>query len=242
MSLRTTSDRRPNKKLDALLSSFDVLSNQLVESFAALAVALSTSDPSAGPASHRPRFAKSHVAIILGPSPTTMIAAQARVVLEIDGLRVAWGKKEPLSNVRLGFVPNEGLKENVRPYVSIGGSIRDSRPFTESECPRDSSSSSLSSDVASDEEIDQCNIVPSPPESDSESNSGLSEDDSGDELKSHGLYDEMLSTPETEADIAAAERTLSRTIAIANSDPELGMTHDTRAHFFAFHFDAGCLT
>ena len=40
MSLRTTSDQRPNKKLDALLLSLDVLSNQLVASFAALAVAL----------------------------------------------------------------------------------------------------------------------------------------------------------------------------------------------------------
>ena len=226
MSSQSRTSQRANKKMDELLSSFDVLSTQLVSSFSALASALSSSECTTNPSSHKLRLAKAHVAVILGPSPTSMIAARARVALEIDGLRV-FSRKSIVSpsNFRLVSVPNERLKENAPPNTFVDKEVRVS-PVSraESRGPPNASPSSLSPNLSFGDEI---HFVELPPDSDSETESDRSSEDSDEEPES---CNEIPAAPvETEAGIVAAERALSRAVAVANADPELGMTSDLRA-------------
>ncbi|KAL5530840.1 hypothetical protein ACEPAF_7098 [Sanghuangporus sanghuang] len=234
MSSKRTNER-PNKKMDALLSSFDVLSTHLGSTFSALALALSSCHSTSNQTSHKSRLAKTHVAIVLGPSATSMSAARARVVLEIDGLRVALRRTfVPTSNVAMGPVINENLKENAQPNISRFKETfgRPPASLIERRGLLDVSHRSPmedKSDVNSESGDYDRNIVEFPPDSDSESDSDPSSDDDSDEEVDLSEEEEASVIPiQTEADINAAERNLSRTLAIANADPELGMATETR--------------
>lgn len=231
MALQARAGEHPNKKSEALLSSFDVLSAQLVPSFTALALAQSSaSHPRTNVTSCKSRSAKTHVVIILGPSATSMIAARARVVLEIDGLRVPHPKivASTLSTCA-GPGPNEGLKENALPYASWSDKKTRSSPVSlaERQGLHDVSRLSPSFNVSSHAGDDESDSRELPFDTDTEYDRDSSDGDLDKEVDSP---DDVPSTPlGTETDITAAERTLSRALAIANADPELGMTSDTRA-------------
>ncbi|KAL5488465.1 hypothetical protein ACEPAI_6583 [Sanghuangporus weigelae] len=234
MSSRRT-NARPNKKMDALLSSFDVLSTHLGSTFNALALALSPCHSTSNQTSHKSRLAKTHVAIVLGPSATSMSAARARVVLEIDGLRVVLRRTSvPTSNATMSPVINENLKENAQTHISRFKETFGRPPvsLTERRGLRVISHCSPMEDKsdASSESIDHDpSIVEFPPDSDSESDSDPSSDDDSDEEVDSSEEDEGSVAPmQTEADFNAAERNLSRALAIANADPELGMAAETR--------------
>ena len=199
--------------MDKLLSSFDALSAQLVPSFTALATALQSLSPGACPGNSKLGLAKTHVAFILGPSATSMFAARARVVLEIDGLRVTRGRvPAPPLNAHMSRVTNEHLKENICMGISPDNPIE--------------SRHSRVSDASSVIPQQESNIVELPPDSDLEGNSDSSSEEDFDESSSE---DEPNPEPsQTEANICTAERTLSRSLMSANADPELGMTAETR--------------
>ncbi|KAL5512187.1 hypothetical protein ACEPAG_3472 [Sanghuangporus baumii] len=238
MSSRRTNER-PNKKMDALLSSFDVLSTHLGSTFSALTLALSPCHSNSDQTSHKSRLVKTHVAIVLGPSATSMSAARARVVLELDGLRVAFRRTSvPTLNTPKGNANNERLKENAQPHISrvretLGrpqASLIERRGLRViSHCSPMEDKSDASSENDDHDPSENPSVVEFPPDSDSESDSESSSDDDSDEEVDSSEDDEALVAPmQTEADINAAERNLSRTLAIANADPELGMAAETR--------------
>lgn len=164
-----------------------------------------------------------------------MSAARARVLLEIDGLLLESPHKSQLDtsfdqsltngkeNIH-GVVPSraeEDVLSSSMQRMVLSDKTQDDRvdedeeaqgeysggnvgPASEAEEGEDSSSDT-SSDAYSDEE-----------DSDEGSDSGESEDEEDDRA-------------ECEAEYLAAEKLLSRTLALANSDPELGMAADIRA-------------
>ncbi|EJD00732.1 uncharacterized protein FOMMEDRAFT_168996 [Fomitiporia mediterranea MF3/22] len=230
MSLSNKADPRTNKKQDALIASFDLLSSHLGSTFTALGSKLTNR-------SHVADLATSHLAIILGPSVTSANAARARVLLEIKGLHVPL-RSHVMPQLACTVV-NSHLKEN-EGSPNLGSSSERSTPLSErskglrviSQRPPLMSRS----DESSGEDDSTDGVAEAPPDSDSESESIIedSDSDSSSDVDSEEQFDSSeednseASHEVTEADLCAAERLLSRTLAVANADPELGMAADIR--------------
>lgn len=150
---------------------------------------------------------KVHIAFVIGPSVTSTSAARARVVFEICGLQVkVWGECTSLPS---------------RPRLSLEG--RAGRVLAElgerrgSDQEEDSDQEEEDSDHEDEEEVQEEDI-----ESDEES---VPESDSSDASLEDDEDEEDFDTEEV---LRSAERLLSRTLAIANADPELGMAAELR--------------
>lgn len=144
---------------------------------------------------------KVHIAFVIGPSVTSASAARARVVFEICGLQVkVWGECTSLPS---------------RPRPSLEG--RAGRVLAELSERRGSDQEEEDSDHEDEEEVQEEDI-----ESDEES---VPESDSSDASFEDAEDEEDFDTEEV---LRSAERLLSRTLAVANADPELGMAAELR--------------
>lgn len=153
---------------------------------------------------------KVHIAFVIGPSVTSASAARARVVFEICGLQVkVWGECTSLPS---------------RPRPSLEG--RASRVLAELGDRRGSDQEEHGSDQEEEEEDsnheDEEEVQEEDIESDEES---VPESDSSDASFEDDENEEDFDTEEV---LRSAERLLSRTLAIANADPELGMAAELR--------------
>lgn len=179
------------------------------------------------------------------------------MVMKLDGDR------GPLSvrskGLGLQDVPSRGLglrdisRPDVQAEVASGGPDGSklsetviSRPGILSRGLRDTSCSGMRADVPLDDsdgdkdedgdedKLSESDIERVPPESDTESSSDLEDEEEA--------LSDTDDDGEEEADLLAAERLLSRTLAIANSDPEQGMAAEIRKSFLAFSHTYNGLT
>ncbi|KAH8115643.1 hypothetical protein DFH11DRAFT_1296988 [Phellopilus nigrolimitatus] len=226
MSFARKTDPRSAKKQDALLSAFDLLSSHLGSTFTALSAALATGCGVTTTFASK-TTATTHLAIILGPSVTSVSAARARVVLELDGLRVHGSSTCEAAVFSPRVAPNGHLKENsdrnsteradvgvAEHRKSFGGPGLGSTMLQGPLSSEDSEGSDNEDEGSDEDDADDLESVPdSSGEEDLESESSFQEEDE----------DELEGWKEEEADLCAAERLLSRALAVANADPELGM-------------------
>lgn len=149
---------------------------------------------------------KVHIAFVIGPSVTSASAARARVVFEICGLQVkVWGECTSLPSR-----PRPSLEGRAgRVLAELGerrGSDQEEEDSDQEEEDSDHRDEVQEEDIESDEE--------SVPETDS-SDASFEEDEDEEDF-------------DTEEVLRGAERLLSRTLAVANADPELGMAAELR--------------
>lgn len=209
-SSSSDSKSKGKKKLDNLLSSFDLLSSHLGTTFTALSTALARSQAGAQ--------SKAHFAILFGPTVSAASAAtttRARILLEIVGFEVKiWGTRSDV--VRNCYHDGDGEEEE-----------------EEEEAPPDSDGEEDGSEdgsVTGDLEEESEEEVPSTPES-SESESEEEDDENeGTCIPSSSSY-----VP-SEPDIVNAERVLSRTLAQANADASAGMAAEIRMPDLIYFF------
>lgn len=151
---------------------------------------------------------KVHIAFVIGPSVTSASAARARVVFEICGLQVkVWGECTSLpSRPRLSLEGRAG-----RVLAELG----ERRGSDQEE--EDSDQEEEDSDHEDEEEVQEEGI-----ESNEES---VPESDSSDASFEDDEDEEDFDTEEV---LRNAERLLSRTLAVANADSELGMAAELR--------------
>lgn len=151
---------------------------------------------------------KVHIAFVIGPSVTSASAARARVVFEICGLQVkVWGECTSFPSR-----PRPSLEGRAGRVLAELGKRRGSDQEEE-----DSDQEEEDSDHEDEEEVQEEDI-----ESDEES---VPESDSSDASFED---DEDEKDFDTEEVLRSAERLLSRTLAIVNADPELGMAAELR--------------
>lgn len=145
---------------------------------------------------------KVHIAFVIGPSVTSASAARARVVLEICGLEVkVWGECTSLPSR-----PRPSLEGRADRVLAEVGERRGCDQEQEEDSDHEDEEEVQEEDVESDGE----NV----PESDS-SDASFEDDEDEEDF-------------DTEEVLRSAERLLSRTLAIANADPELGMAAELR--------------
>lgn len=151
---------------------------------------------------------KVHIAFVIGPSVTSASAARARVVFEICGFQVkVWGECTSLPSR-----PRPSLEGRAGRVLAELGKRRGSDQEEE-----DSDQEEEDSDHEDEDEVQEEDI-----ESDGES---VPESDSSDASFEDDEDEEDFDTEEV---LRSAERLLSRTLAVANADPELGMAAELR--------------
>ncbi|KAI5120730.1 hypothetical protein M0805_006436 [Coniferiporia weirii] len=269
-SVRKT-DLKAAKKEETLLATFDLLSSHLGSTFTALSAAFAA-PPCGSHLSKAPytrectntqggtetKTATTHFAIVLGPSVTSASAARARVVLELDGLRVQQWTSTSNENPRTkktGIVGrrtslNGHLKENNCNYLNASTKMEDNTGDEESDSQRFEASpvpkihgnvlgyvtriGDDSGDLKHEDEHEEASDDDeSVPDSESESDSDSDADEGSSleyesDIADNDDFDAPASREESEKDLLAAERLLSRTLAVANADPEQGMAAEIR--------------
>ena len=209
------------KKQDDFFSSLDVLTSHLSTTFTSLANSLASS-----PHISNTRQSSVHLAIVLGPNTMSMSAAKARVLLQLDGFQS----------------PQKRLSKHGRPRRSLNGNLKENIRYDSSD--DDSSDDDDDDDVGSHDHGHDCNYqvesileedvgdnsddAESVPDSESEEHENDLNESEESESSDEGLFD----GGETEADLQAGERMLSRALAIANGEAENTMSADLRVFSF----------
>lgn len=227
---------RAAKTHDALLAAFDLLASHLGTTFTALSKALARNtrahpppesarklprtlqlEGGGGEAQNgtrrrtRRRPGRAQLVFVLGPSVTSVLAARARVLFDVDGLDVRiWGERS-VPEAREDESDDDNDDEDSGSNEG-SGTEEDSAPPPPSPSPTpppcskdDCSSSDLSSDSGSESR------------SDPDSNSDVDPDD--DEPDDAAIVDDEMA-------LRTAERLLSRALAMANADRDVGLAAD----------------
>ncbi len=204
MSATSTSTSKGKRKLDSLLSSFDLLSSHLGTTFTALSTALARAQ--SGEEGDQAQ-STAHFAILFGPTvsaASTAASTRARIMLEITGFDAKiWGTRDDEEE-------------------ECEGNSKDEEKEGEGEVPPDSDEEEDGSVAEESEEESEEEVPPSPEPSDDE--------DDGDEDDS--CAPSSSSYVPSEQDIVSAERTLSRALAQANADTAAGMASEIRTPDF----------